>query len=768
VQCGPATQPDRAWTPCRLFRNLPQLVVVCRPIRHDGAVTDLLVEAVNEAVERTGPELPFQARPGQRMSTMVGRAFLAGYLPLCDEVISTGQSRAFERLSVPGGYAYAASLVPAGDDRIAIIATDITEQRAAEEALQASETTYRAALEALHDGILVEDALGRIISASGSAARILGMPADSLAGRSVMEAPWHARREDGTPVAPADFAGCIALRTGRPVRDLLFELVFQDGRRLWARFNAEPLRDGAGTVCGVVVSLEDVTERRDAERALAASEERYRSLLDDMTEGVQILDRDWRWVYLNRAAAEHHGGELAGVVGRRLLDVMPSLAGTELHARIVRCMEDRLADRLESSLRFADGTVGWFVFSLRPVPEGVFVLTVDVTDRHLGEEQRQRREAELRRTTAELEEARELAGLGTWRRDLRTGEAEWSPRMFEILGLDPAGPPPSPEVADGWLDAETVRKRTEALLESARTGLPWELEVPVHPPGGDTRWAVWRGRTESDAAGRPIAVHGTALDTTVRKRAENVLREFSQDLERRVAQRTAALEAANDELRSFSYSVSHDLRAPVRAIAGFARLLELRNGGQLDEQGRHRLQNVITAAESMGRVIDDLLAYSRVGRGAMRAQAASLEPLVENVRTACAAALEASGGMIEVEEPLAVPTADPTLLGSILQNLVQNALTYRRAEVPPVVRIRAVAHGDEVVVCVTDNGMGIPADGLETIFEPFRRLVTDEAYPGTGIGLAIVRRSARAMGGDVSVVSTPGTGSTFSVRLPRD
>jgi signal transduction histidine kinase len=214
--------------------------------------------------------------------------------------------------------------------------------------------------------------------------------------------------------------------------------------------------------------------------------------------------------------------------------------------------------------------------------------------------------------------------------------------------------------------------------------------------------------------------------------------------------------------------VSHDLRAPVRAIAGFARLLELRNGDQLDADGLHKLHNIVEAGEHLGRLIDDLLAYSRVGRAGVRAEPVALEPLVDGIVTGCAELLEGSGGRVEAETPFGIPIADPALLDSVLLNLVTNALTYRRPGVEPVVTISAQRDGDEVAIRVADNGIGIPEDARESIFEPFRRLVSDEAYPGTGIGLAIVRRSVRAMGGEVTVQSEPGAGSVFTVRLPAE
>jgi PAS domain S-box-containing protein len=605
---------------------------------------------------------------------------------------------------------------------------------------------------------LLRDEAGRahdlvVLDANDAARRGPALLPAELLGTSLREAYGGAILEPYLVIAAS------VLASGTP--DSFDTGEAPDGRRYLASVHAV-----GEDLLGFVAM--DVTERRLAEEALAASEARYRTLLDDLKERAQVIGHDWRWRYVNRRVATAHDGLLADAVGRSVFEVYPGFEGSPVHERLRRVMDDRVPCDFEAPFTFPDGTTSWFDFRVQPVPEGIFIITVDITERHLAQEALTARTRELQRAVADLEEAREVAGLGVWHRDLLTGVGTWSPQMYLLFGGEPDATSPAPEVVERVLDPDTVRRRDEAIAESARTGQPWEIEAEVHPPGGDSRWMVWRGITETDAERRPVAVRGTAMDITMRKRAELVLRDFNADLERRVAERTAELEAANDELRAFSYSVSHDLRAPVRAIAGFARLLELRNGDQLDEDGRHRLHNVVTAGEHLGRLIDDLLAYSRVGRAGVRAEPVPIEPLMDGIRTACAELLDGSGGRIDLEPPLAVPLADPALLDSVLLNLVANALKYRRPDVVPVVTVGARRDGDEVVIQVADNGIGIPAEFREAVFEPFRRLVSDEAYPGTGIGLAIVRRSVRAMGGEVTVASEPGSGSTFTVVLPAE
>lgn len=260
---------------------------------------------------------------------------------------------------------------------------------------------------------------------------------------------------------------------------------------------------------------------------------------------------------------------------------------------------------------------------------------------------------------------------------------------------------------------------------------------------------------------------GAALRLVELEKADDEIRGLAALLEQRVIQRTAELQAANQALEAFAYSISHDLRAPLRGIQGFAQALEEDYGSQLDATGHDYTRRISAAAERMDQLIQDILSYSRLSRAEIELAPVALDAVVREARVEIEPALRQRAGELTVEEPMPAVLAHRSTLSQMLVNLMSNAILYVAPEVTPQIRVRAEERSGRVRLWIEDNGIGIAPEHHQRIFQVFERLHGSESYPGTGIGLAIVHKGAERMEGSAGVESAPGQGSRFWIELAR-
>jgi PAS domain S-box-containing protein len=267
--------------------------------------------------------------------------------------------------------------------------------------------------------------------------------------------------------------------------------------------------------------------------------------------------------------------------------------------------------------------------------------------------------------------------------------------------------------------------------------------------------------------GRPARVL-LANDVSARVAAEQEIRRLNADLERRVMERTAQLNDANRELETFAYTVSHDLKAPLRGIDGYSRLLEEDHVASLSQEGVTFVGNIRRGVAQLQQLIDDLLAYARMERRTLHVGTVDLQQLVERVLHEREADITSRG--VRVVRVLAAgltARADQEGLTMALRNLLDNAIKFTRDAIPPIIEIGAKTEGDACVVWIRDNGIGFDMKFHDRLYDIFQRLHRAEDYAGTGIGLTIVRKAVQRMGGRVWAQSEPGRGATFFLELPR-
>lgn len=395
-------------------------------------------------------------------------------------------------------------------------------------------------------------------------------------------------------------------------------------------------------------------------------------------------------------------------------------------------------------------------------------------------ERRQREEADAARAAIEtlntglrageerLRIAAEAASLGVFEWDVRSGRVVYeNARMYQIFGLDPGDPPYSRED----LFEHVIHPEDRALMgaemdDAVRTASPLHMAFRIRRRDGEWRWVELTGRFELRIDRSPRRLIGVMNDITERHQLEQDLVASRQELEERVKHRTRELEQSLSSITSFAHAVSHDLRAPLRAMRGYAEALAEDFGSQAGPTARMYVARIQDATARMNQLTQDLLDLGRVSHREMPLGPVDVEEAVRGALEQLEADLQASRASIETDfSSTGVVIAHGPTLVQALANLVSNAIKFVGRDRTPQIRIWSERAGDRVRVHVQDNGIGIAAEHQERIFQLFERLHRNDAYPGTGIGLTMVRQSLDRMGGSVSVFSRPGEGSRFTLEL---
>jgi len=773
----------------------------------------------------------------------------------------------------------------------------------------------------------------------------------------------------------------------------------------------EGITSNTGQTC--FISIVDITDRKQSEENLSKSEERFRLTLDTMLEGCQIIGFDWRYLYLNESAAVNGRVKKQDLIGQTMMEIFPGIVETEMFGRLEKCMSKRTNDHMVNEFTFPDGSSGWFELSIQAVPEGIFIISFDITESRLVKESLIESEAKFRNlfehsplgksitgtggsmevnnafckivgyTLEELKEmkwmditfpedlplttgfvnscmegkiaqasfekryihkngsivwadvssylqrdrynkpeffittiaditerklteeallkvheqmvlSQQSAGTGFWDWDMLTDELDWSPEMFRLFGLDPSITRASFEVwlrvihqddraevqdklqasiqnhtqlqneyriilpsgefrwigalgdttydTDGGpqrmngicLDITERKKREVELKESEyffretqraafigsykinfKTGFWESSEVLdqifgidkgysrnvegwlglIHPDDrvllnlyldeeviikrnpfnreyriirksdGETRWVSGMGKAEFDEKGNIMLMIGTIQDVTDRKLAENVITKLAEELEEKVIGRTAQLLLANKELEAFSYSASHDLRTPLRAMDGFANILLEDYSTFLDEEAKRMLHIIIDNTNRMGHLIDDLLSFSRLGRQEMECSAIDMHQMACSVYQELVPEPEHAKIELHIQN-IPVAYGDPSMMRQLWMNLIGNAIKFSSRKLNCTVEVGCRTEGNENIFYVKDNGEGFDMIHSSNLFAVFKRLPSAREFDGNGVGLAIVKRIVLLLNGRIWAEGKVSEGATFYFALP--
>ena len=528
----------------------------------------------------------------------------------------------------------------------------------------------------------------------------------------------------------------------------------KDGAYHWVHDEARLLRGAAGEPTDVVGSWVDITDRRQAETSLRASEARLRLLVGSVRDyAIYMLDPEGHVRSWNAGARQIKGYTESEILGQHFArfftpeDVAAGRPAAVLRAAAAeeRYEEENWRVRKDGSRFWADVVIT-AVRDDRGALVGFAKVTRDLTERKRAEQALRASEERFRILAVTANDAILSA-------DSHGNITYFNPgaeRIFGYTAEEVSGRPLTTLMPERFAEAHRaglarylatrearVIGRTVELAGRRKDGTEFPLELSL---------AAWN-------QGAEVAFTAIIRDITSRKEGEERLRSYATQLE-----------AANKELEAFSYSVSHDLRAPLRSLDGFSQALLEDYHDRLDDTGRDFLQRVRAASQRMGTLIDDLLSLSRVTRGDLQVEKVDLSALA----TALAAELQRSDPQRDVRFAIApdlVARGDPGLMRLVLQNLLGNAWKFTGKRSPAHVEVGSMAHDGGRAFFVQDDGAGFDMAYAAKLFGAFQRLHASDEFPGSGIGLATVQRIIHRHGGQVWAEGTPGRGATFYFTL---
>lgn len=663
------------------------------------------------------------------------------------------------------------------------VVRDVSERVEAERAVQAGERRYRAVLDAIPHVLQVSDPSGQVTFTNDQHQQLLGnddlkshlTPAD----RAVYDQLWRQ-----------------ALESQDRVQGEL-QLGLNDNQRRWFMFRIAPMRGAQGKVSEWVTIATDIHDRFLAERLAQRNEERSRGVLEGLPQIVWLTDAQGQALYFNRRWDEYVGAERAGYGFLNLLHPDDRAVYRQRWDAAVKAArpfeaEHRLLAENGTYRAFvtrglpvldAQGQVIEWVGTSTDVDDSVFAensarLLADVTEQLSARTEApttgrdSHYHAALKKLTARFVDS---AALWTVH-PVRLAASSFYSSAWEAPHMRVAVEQAVKRVLE---HEDPIFMRSHPLLHSVNAS--GALLYPLLSRSGELcgvlGLAYRHALTDRDqdlaqelSKRFASAVENNALQAQITA-AQQDLQTLNQSLEDRVIRRTQELENANRELEAFSYSVSHDLRTPLRHIVGFGDLLGKESGGHLSSKGQRYLGIITDSASRMSQLIDDLLAFSRMGRQELSHLPVNLRDLIGASWTSLEPdrqGREIHFAISDFEGGGEWPTiqGDPAMLGQVFTNLLSNAIKYTRTREQASIQVTAQRSGPDIIVAVRDNGVGFDPKYTDKLFGVFQRLHRADEFEGIGIGLANVRRIVSRHGGQVTADAALGEGAIFKVTLP--
>ncbi|MDD5361928.1 MAG: PAS domain S-box protein [Ignavibacteria bacterium] len=633
---------------------------------------------------------------------------------------------------------------------------DITERKTAQDELRTSEEKFSKAFHLSPYALIITDPVtGRIIEVNKGFEKTTGYKTDEVIGKTTFDINIWDNPEDRTIIIHE-------LQNGRSVYNKEINFRKSDGESANAIFSAE-LIDIKGNMI-MLSSFNDITEIKKAELNIRNLVKRYHTILANQFYGILVVTEDNIIEFANDKFCEYFSldespSDLTGLLGDTLISkILPKYKDPQSAFLMIKNALANNAPNLDSEIELKNGTI--LLVDYNPIivngkRDGRIWLHRDITDR-------KKMEQDLRRNRYLLVETGKIAKVGGWEFDTQTLKGTWTDQVARIHDLDP-NDETNVEKGISFYINDSRKKIEKAIKNAIEKGEGYDLELEMITAKGNHKWIRTIGIPQFKD-GKVVNIGGSFQDITELKLVEEEIRKLNAELEERVKQRTEQLEESNKELEAFSYSVSHDLRAPLRALDGFAKILLDEYAPSLDDDGKRYLNIITDSAKSMGHLIDDLLAFSRLSRQEINSSKIDMRNMAELVFKE----LIIHQGERDIEFILRdIPYAygDPSMIRQIWRNLIGNSIKFTSTKTKGIIEIGTLKENNEVFYYVKDNGVGFDMTYSEKLFGVFQRLHPSSEFEGTGVGLAIVQRIVHRHGGRVKALGKINEGAQFYFSL---
>lgn len=497
---------------------------------------------------------------------------------------------------------------------------------------------------------------------------------------------------------------------------------------------------------------QEVERRKRGEVAYRDSEARYHSLVERLPLYVLCKDLEGRFTFANKLFCNTLGKPLEEIVGKTDFDFYPKHLADKYRdndrevLQTGKVFEDIEEHQRPGGDRLYVQILKSPMLNGRGEPVGIQGVFHDVTARKRAEEA-------LHRSEERYALAQRAANVGTWDWDVQSGHLHWSEQIEAMFGFSPGTFGGTYEAFLACVHPKDRRYVIDGVNACIEEGKEYKLEHRIVWPDGTIRWVSETGDVFRDEQGKTVRMLGVVQDITHRKEAEEQLNHMMEELQR-----------SNSELEQFAYIASHDLQEPLRMVSSFTQLLQKRYRGRLGSDADEFIGFAVDGAHRMRRLLNGLLAYSRVTTRARSFEPTDCEDVLRQAMDNLKLAIADANAKV-THNVLPTIWADETQLVQLLQNLIGNAVKFREKKSPEI-HIGAEQTPSHWKFWVRDNGIGVPPERTEKIFQIFQRAHTDLDYAGTGIGLAICEKIVRRHNGEIWVESEPGKGSTFFFTLP--